>query len=70
MSEIKQDIINTELLKLQAELYKSLSDPKRLLIIQELRGDERSVSELANILGLKQSNTSNNDHKTMGRNNA
>lgn len=47
-----------EILKLQAELCKSLSDPKRLYIIQELRGCERSVSELTEILGLKQSNTS------------
>jgi DNA-binding transcriptional ArsR family regulator len=45
-------------LKLQAELCKSLSDPKRLHIIQELRTGERTVSELADILGLKQSNTS------------
>ena len=50
--------INKEVLKLQAELCKSLSDPKRLQIIQELRSGERAVSELAGILGLKQSNTS------------
>jgi len=47
-----------EVLKLQAELCKSLSDPKRLQIIQELRGGEKAVSELSGILGLKQSNTS------------
>ncbi len=45
-------------MSLQAELCKSLSDPKRLQIIQELRGGEKAVSELAGILGLKQSNTS------------
>ena len=55
---MKQDVIKMEVLKLQAELCKSLSDPKRLHIIQELRGGERSVSELTEILGLKQSNTS------------
>jgi ArsR family transcriptional regulator len=43
---------------LQAELCKALSDPKRLQIIQELRGGERAVSELVGLLGLKQSNTS------------
>ncbi|HUT67303.1 MAG TPA: metalloregulator ArsR/SmtB family transcription factor [Dehalococcoidales bacterium] len=47
-----------EVLRLQAELCKSLSDPKRLQIIQELRGGEKAVSELSGILGLKQSNTS------------
>ena len=55
---MKQDVIKMEVLKLQAELCKSLSDPKRLHIIQELRGDECSVSELTKILGLKKSNTS------------
>ena len=58
MSKIKQDVIKMEVLKLQAEFCKSLSDPKRLHIIQELRGGERTVSELTEILGLKQSNTS------------
>jgi DNA-binding transcriptional ArsR family regulator len=55
---VDSDTIRKEVLKLQAELCKSLSDPKRLQIIQELRGGEKSVSELAGILGLKQSNTS------------
>ena len=55
---MKQDVIKMEVLKLQAELCKSLSEPKRLHIIQELRKGERSVSELTEILGLKQSNTS------------
>lgn len=52
------DINKNEILRLQAELCKSLSDPKRLQIIQELRGGEKAVGELAGILGLKQSNTS------------
>jgi DNA-binding transcriptional ArsR family regulator len=52
------DGIDNEVLMLQAELCKSLSDAKRLRIIQELRGGEKAVSELAAILGLKQSNTS------------
>ena len=54
----EEDEMKSEVLRLQAELCKSLSDPKRLRIIQELRVDERTVSELADILGLKQSNTS------------
>jgi len=48
----------TEIFQLQADLCKSLADPKRLMIIHELREGERSVSELAESLGLKQSNTS------------
>ena len=47
-----------EVLRLQAEVCKSLSNSKRLQIIQELRGGEKTVSELAGILRLKQSNTS------------
>ena len=58
MSQIKQDFVKTESLKLQAELCKALSDPKRLHLVQELRTGERTVSELADKLGLKQSNTS------------
>ena len=54
----EEDEIRTEVFKLQAELCKSLSDPKRLYIIHELRTGERTVSELAEIIGLKQSNTS------------
>jgi DNA-binding transcriptional ArsR family regulator len=56
---------NIEVLNLQAELCKSLSDAKRLRIIQELREGERSVGELAEILGIKQSNTS--QHLTLLR---
>ena len=55
---MKENSLQDEVLLLQAELCKSLSDPKRLRIIQELRGGERSVSDLAGKLGLKQSNTS------------
>ena len=54
----KEDEGRAEVLKLQAELCKSLSDAKRLQIIQELRAGERTVGELADIMSLKQSNTS------------
>ena len=47
-----------EVFQLQAGLCKSLSDPKRLRIIHELRHGEKSVGEIAEMLGLKQSNTS------------
>jgi ArsR family transcriptional regulator len=55
---MKENDTASEALKLQAELCKSLSDPKRLHIIRELRESERTVSELTGILGIKQSNTS------------
>jgi DNA-binding transcriptional ArsR family regulator len=55
---MKADDIEIEILNLQASLCKSLSDPKRLRIIQSLRGGERTVGELTAILGIKQSNTS------------
>jgi DNA-binding transcriptional ArsR family regulator len=55
---MKSDDIEIEILNLQASLCKSLSDPKRLRIIQSLRGGERTVGELTAILGIKQSNTS------------
>ncbi len=47
-----------EIFHLQAEICKGLADPKRLMIIHELESGEKSVGELADILGLKQSNTS------------
>ena len=52
------DDSQVEIFQLQAELCKSLADPKRLMIIHELRDGEKSVGELAERLGLKQSNTS------------
>jgi ArsR family transcriptional regulator, virulence genes transcriptional regulator len=53
-----QEDSQVEIFRLQAELCKALSDPKRLRIIRELRYAERTVTELMDILGLKQSNTS------------
>lgn len=47
-----------EVFRLQAELCKSLADPKRLMIIHHLRDGPKSVGELTEALGLKQSNTS------------
>ncbi len=44
--------------QLQSEICRTLSDPKRLLILNELRDGERSVTELANDLGLSQANAS------------
>ena len=45
---------NSELYKLKAELCKTFSDPKRLIIINELREGEKAVGELANVLKISQ----------------
>jgi ArsR family transcriptional regulator, virulence genes transcriptional regulator len=47
-----------ELYKLQAELCKTFSDPKRLIIISDLRYGEKSVGELSSLLGCPQALTS------------
>jgi len=44
------DKYDYELYKLQAELCKTFSDPKRLIIISELRHGEKSVGELVEVL--------------------
>jgi len=49
---------NLEVFQLQAELCKSLGDPKRLMIIHELRNSEKSVGELSVIVGGSQPNVS------------
>ena len=58
MSESLKANSKAEFFQVQAEFCKSLSDPKRLRIIHELRDGEKSVSELAEKLGIKQPNTS------------
>ena len=45
---------NSELYKLKAELCKTFADPKRLIIINELRGGEKAVGELATALEISQ----------------
>lgn len=46
--------LDLELYKLKAELCKTLSDPKRLIIISQLRDGEKQVGDLANILQIPQ----------------
>ena len=48
----------TEIFRRQAELCKSLADPKRLMILNALKDGPKSVNELAESAGLKQSNAS------------
>jgi ArsR family transcriptional regulator, virulence genes transcriptional regulator len=50
--------IKQEIYALHAGLCKALADPKRLLIIEALRGGSVTVGDLAIELGLSQSNVS------------
>lgn len=58
MVRIDDDEITAEIFRRQAEFCRSLADPKRLMIIHYLRDGAKSVTELADIAGLKQSNAS------------
>ncbi len=50
--------ISAQLHELHARVCKAIADPKRLLIINELRDKELSVSDLCESLSLSQSNAS------------
>jgi DNA-binding transcriptional ArsR family regulator len=54
---MEQDIAE-ELQQLHARVCKAIADPKRLLIIYELRDRELSVGDLCEALGVSQSNVS------------
>jgi len=47
-----------QLFSLQAEVCKTLADPKRLMILHELREGEMSVGQLVSRLNLSQANVS------------
>ena len=53
-----QQKLSPELLKLIAERFKVLSEPARLEILNALREDEMTVSELVDTTGLGQANVS------------
>lgn len=44
--------------QLKAKLFRGLADPSRLSILEALRGGPKNVSELVEITGLSQPNTS------------
>ena len=54
------DKYNVELYRLKAELCKTFSDPKRLMIISELRSGEKSVGNLVAVLKIPQAVVSRN----------
>lgn len=58
MARTADNVELTELFRRQAELCKALADPKRLMIVDGLKHGPRSVNELAELSGMKQSNAS------------
>lgn len=54
---MEQDLAS-QFQELYARVCKGIADPKRLLIINELRDREMSVSDLCDALGISQSNAS------------
>lgn len=50
--------VAAQLQELHARICKAIADPKRLMIINELRDQELSVGDLCEALGLSQSNAS------------
>ena len=46
------------LLSVKAKLFRGLSDPSRLAILETLRGGEKMVSEIVTLTGLSQPNVS------------
>lgn len=49
---------DAQFFRLQSEICKTLADPKRLMILHELRGGEMSVGQIVSRLGLPQANVS------------
>lgn len=58
MRAIVGKIDAAEIYAFHARICKALADPKRLLIINELRDGPRSVNEISTALGISQSNAS------------
>src|SRR4030042_45582 len=52
------DESKAQLFKHQAAICKTLADPKRLMILHELRDGEKSVNQIVSALGLPQANVS------------
>ena len=50
--------MDIDVFEMQAEICKTLANPTRLRILHALREGEKSVGELADLLGLRQSNLS------------
>jgi ArsR family transcriptional regulator len=55
---LDESVPRDELYALHASFCQALSDPKRLLIVSALSDSERSVGELCQLIGARQSNIS------------
>jgi DNA-binding transcriptional ArsR family regulator len=55
MEKPKMDL---SIFELQAEISKTLANPLRLAILYSLKGGERTVNDLADLVGVSQSNVS------------
>jgi DNA-binding transcriptional ArsR family regulator len=58
LADYGEDEPQAEIFRRQADLCKSLADAKRLMILNGLKDGPKSVSQLAELAGLKQSNAS------------
>ncbi len=58
MQSIPHDPAVLERFRLHADICRVLTDPKRLMIIEALRGGDRSVGELADGIGVSLQNAS------------
>lgn len=56
--DLSNKAIASEIYRLQAEICRTLADPIRLEIIENLKNGERTVSELVAAMGLRQANVS------------
>lgn len=55
---IANSTLRLQLDELVSSMCKAINDPKRLMLLYALRGESRTVTELCQILGTPQSNTS------------
>ena len=57
--DVQDDLSAPDTLELRAKLFRGLSDPSRLTILDALASDERNVQEIVGHTGLGQPNVSN-----------
>jgi len=55
---MKNIMIDKSIFEMQAEICKTLTNPKRIEILSVLKTDERTVTELVNALGASKANVS------------
>jgi len=55
---MKQIISDKSLYEMQAEICKTLTNPKRIEILNTLKTEEKTVSELVTVLGASKANVS------------